>query len=180
VRVHIVISGDLCAGKTTLATGLQANAGYATLSARQVLRDIAGHELGSRRALQDFGLATDLRTRGRWLGDAAEQRRSTDPNVLLVVDSARNERQVQAVRDALKDEAVLHVHLTAERDELERRFTERTDADDAFLRSLDEARRHPIEGSDAVLEQTAGVVIDTTSLSPNEVLNCVIAAVELE
>jgi cytidylate kinase len=166
VTVCVVLSGPMYSGKTTTAQLLKAEFGFATVSARQVLRDLAEDSLESRADLQEFGSALEQRTNGDWLGNAvASAARAAWPSP-LVVDSARNQAQVDAVRRAI--EGLAHVHLTAPLAELQRRF-DRQHADIDAPGSFDRAMSHPLEQAALQLNTRADLVVNTFEKRPWEV-----------
>src|SRR5690242_10247517 len=119
---HVVISGPLYAGKSTLAAVLEEN-GYLVVSARGVLRDLAGESLATRRELQEFGSDLEARTRGAWLAEATAA--AAVPGTPIVVDAVRTVDQLHAVHAVLPE--ALHVHLEVTPAGQAKRFGEHAD-----------------------------------------------------
>jgi adenylosuccinate synthase len=159
-------------GKTTIAGLLNRELHYVVLSARSVIRELAGEELASRADLQRFGAALEERTRGRWLGEAAADVAKRHASSPIVVDAARTLDQVASVRRALG--SVEHVHLTAPREELKSRFERRTNGL-AEPPLMEEAAAHPIEQAAMRLGATADLVLDSACATPHALLQILIA-----
>jgi adenylosuccinate synthase len=151
------------AGKSTIARYLEDEWGYVLLSARSVLRELSPVGLQTRAELQRFGLTLEVETGGAWLGEAATRTALAAPHRPIVVDSARTVPQVSSVRSALVD--VRHVHVRADRAELEARFA-RGDKDLVDAPSFDEAMSHLVERNIDDLAQLADVVVDSSSKAP--------------
>jgi hypothetical protein len=163
----IVLSGPILAGKSTIAGLLQEEWGYVVVSARSVLRELSPFQLDTRAELQRFGSSLESETDGGWLGEAAARAAIADPRRPVVVDAARTVAQVLSVRSALGD--VRHVHIRADRAELEFRFA-RGDKDLVDAPSLDEAMSHQVERSIHDLAQIADVVVDSSAKGPTTLL----------
>ena len=157
----LVLSGPLCAGKTTLS-GQLAGAGARVVSARAILT--ASHPGLTRQGLQEAGAEMERRTRGAWLADAVGQLDRDDP--LTVVDSVRTAAQAQALH-ALSVES-LHVHLTASLEERRQRYENRLDPVDA-QQSFDTALAGELEGPISELEALADASIETDGRRPEDV-----------
>ena len=164
----VIITGSLCTGKTSLARMLNAKMGHEIVSAREVLRSIAQRELVSRADLQDFGATVEREEPGKWLADAVRTVRRAGV-ASIVVDAVRTEAQLAAVREALRRPKT--VALTGRREVLEERFARRADTADVQNPTLADAMRHEIERSDAQVEQSADIVIDTSDRSVKQVFD---------
>ncbi len=172
----VIISGRLCAGKTTLACSLVDKRGFLLMSARALLRLRAERDLDSRSALQEFGRTIDRQTRGRWLADAVSEHIYEGARP-VVIDSVRTRMQLRHVRDLLGSGA-LHVHLTAEEAVLRDRFLERDRSDLHEPESLEAAMQEPIELTADSGQTVADLVIDTTSRRRAAVLGVVLGAID--
>jgi adenylosuccinate synthase len=168
---HVVLSGPLSVGKTTLAGGLAGEYGYEPVYVREVLRLLAEEALASRASLQEFGRNVEMRTGGRWL--AEHVRRRLMPRARpLVIDAIRTNDQLRALHDLLRPR-VAHVHLTARPDALVQRFSRRDDPQIVEAPSLDAAAA----GEFDAIEDFAGVAdltVETTSSDPASVLRGVV------
>jgi adenylosuccinate synthase len=154
----VVISGPLCAGKTTLAVGLGEKLPAPVLKARTVIERSGGEH--SRIELQVVGEELERSTGGRWLADAAVAIAAEH----LVIDSARTAAQIAALRDAA-DSVV--IYLTAAKAERRRRFNLRRDAVDASA-DFDRVLLGEPSGVPALAEQ-ADLVLETDTMAMEEI-----------
>jgi adenylosuccinate synthase len=159
-------------GKSTIARLLQERLGYAVISARQILRELADDALDARVDLQRVGAEIEERTQGQWLADAAAAIAAATSPRPVVVDSARTKAQVQAVRKSLGH--VHHLHLTAPDAVLRRRFKSRA-SDLIEPASLQEAASHPVEQETSRLGQDADLILDSGESSPEALLEMLIS-----
>lgn len=194
----VVISGQVGAGKSTLADGLAQSYGAVTISTKDLLRRIAGrrgHTLeASRLALQGYGNALDREPGGSWVADEVssqisgasvdtviDQAGNPVPGLadLWVVDAVRIKAQVDALRDAL-GAAVVHVHLHSSLQELSRRYEDRGDSSGLReLSSYAEVAKDPTEQGVLELQSDADVTIDTERSNVEDVLIRAAAALHL-
>jgi adenylosuccinate synthase len=155
----ILLSGAVCAGKTTLAVGLQQARGARVLATRTLIAAQAtqtAEQLGRGR-LQQLGDALDCSTGGGWVADAVQSLISLDH--LTVVDAVRTPDQMTAIRRAA---AALHVHLTASDSVLKERYVQRVSTQPAFeYPTFAALRQNPTEASIERLAYRANLVIDT-------------------
>jgi len=126
----VLISGPVCAGKTSLATQLRNRYDAQILKTRELILAHKPRTKTTRIGLQRAGQRLDKENGGRWVAAALEDKvfgaveRGT-PAGLFVVDSVHAPGQVDSVRKAFGS-SVHHIHLTAEPEELQRRYKERT------------------------------------------------------
>jgi adenylosuccinate synthase len=151
----IVLSGALCAGKTTLAHDLEAQLGARSLSARSVLIQLTA--AGDRAELQEAGREVETRTGGRWLAAAAVEAESKGRP--LVVDAARTAAQLQGLYTAFA--GVTHIHLHAAPKERERRYGLRRDPVDAQM-SFQQVSADQLERLADDLGPRSDLMIETT------------------
>ncbi len=171
VKQIVALSGPVTAGKSTLAESLVARFGYQRVRTRELLRKIIdAPDHIARRQLQAAGAQLDRRTGGRWVADQLERDIRQEPEEsLIVVDAVRIQEQVEALYRAYGAK-VVHLHLTAPPDELERRYSERSQETAGELASYAQVRADPTEAAVGDLELTADVVIDTARSTPSDVL----------
>jgi adenylosuccinate synthase len=174
-RMHLVLlSGPVCAGKTTLAAGLQERMRAHVLATREVIveRTATARDDLHRGRLQQLGAALDRAEGGYWVADAVRERFGGGD--LVVVDAVRTPDQAAAVR-AL--DTTLHAHLTAPPEVLARRYDERAAARPALeLPSFAAVRADPTEAGVALLAPLADLVLDSNALDGAAVLERVAAA----
>lgn len=154
----ILLSGPVCAGKTTLAYGLQRRIGIRVLTTRAVLAGHAGEkpEQLDRSRLQLLGEDLDRSTGGSWIVDAIQ---NLGIETAMVVDAVRTLDQVAAVRMTA---TALHVHLTAPVTNLEERYAQRVSAQPAFeYPSFAALRENVTEASIERMASFADMAIDT-------------------
>jgi adenylosuccinate synthase len=165
----LVVSGPICAGKTTLSCLLHSRAGFKIVSARQVL-SVLSREVADRRELQLFGRRLESETRGGWLARSIAEMSRGDAETPIVVDSARTKAQLDAIRRDL-DGPVTHIHLTARESTRNSRFEDRGDQEGFEAgRSFNEYAADPIEVVVSQLEGMADATIDSTHMTPRQVL----------
>ena len=121
MKCILVMSGPIGAGKSEFSAALERDLGAVRVSTRKYILDVTRCE-NERRALQEAGDRLDVETEGRWVADAVEKALSEGLSAdIALLDSARIAPQLAALRQKF-GEAVFHVHLTADRGELERRY----------------------------------------------------------
>ncbi len=167
----VVLSGQIHTGKTALARGLGKRFGMAVFKTKEALeKRLAAGRLGDRKLLQAEGALLDKTTGGgwvaqellRWLGESSV-------GACVVVDAVRIEGQVSAIRNAF-GARVVHIHLTAPGDVLERRHKgRRARATDRGV-SYAEAKSDPTEMQVESLATIADAVIDTNRCTAADVV----------
>ena len=173
----VVISGRIGAGKTSLAESLAREFGCLRISTRELILALLTDTPESRSALQAAGEKLDRRTGGSWVADAIAKsglsRQGAD--TVVIVDSVRIRGQIDALR-RVYGPRVLHLHLTAPTEELEKRFMGRRRRK-GEARSYAATQLDPTEANVEQLADIADVVIDTKRCSARDVV--VRAAVHL-
>jgi len=153
----VVISGPIGVGKTTFGDALVKLFGARRVSTRQWLLDNTGCT-NDRASLQAAGESQDDQTKGAWVVRVVEDATASGQDKLLVLDAARIEGQVQALRDRYGID-VFHVHLNADQAELEHRYATRKSELKEYS-SYGEARRHGTEAQVGTLAAIADVVLE--------------------
>src|SRR4051812_11545976 len=117
----VILSGHVGAGKSTLAAKLAEKFGFTHIKTWAFIKS-RGRDLKlERSALQEFGERLDAKTAGAWVRDDLQKiERKEAANALIVVDSVRHPGQITFLRKAY-GRRIIHVHLTANLQELERR-----------------------------------------------------------
>jgi adenylosuccinate synthase len=169
-RTLVLLSGEIAAGKTTLCEALSDRFGFHVFKTRELIQTKITVPL-ERLALQKAGEELDRKTHGAWVADALGRKVGDLPQDRnIVVDSVRIKKQIDAVRKGF-GARVVHVHLTAERSILEKRYNARKrKARIKELPSYAEARKDPTERQVGSLSECADIVIDTGRCTDHDVL----------
>jgi adenylosuccinate synthase len=184
----VVISGAVGAGKSTLAQLLSRRHSALHVRTHDLMEDHA-REFSvdlplERRAMQEYGDRLDTESQGGWvaegvvhsLNSATEQSQAA---ALVVVDSVREHRQVERLREAFGP-LVTHVHLEAPVDVLETRYLRRgSDSGFTELASYAEVMGNRTEAAVGELVRDADIVIDTARSVEEDVYIRVAAALGL-
>ena len=165
----VLLSGPVCSGKSELADQLVARYHAVLFKTHQLIRQIKPKVANDRSALQRAGDALDKSTHGRWIQEALTRRLETTPlTALLVIDSVRIPSQIDAIREAFPT-AVFHIHLAASREELAKRYTQRSSQFSEFD-TYEKVRSNRTERDVTKLANVADVVIETDQCTPDDVL----------
>jgi len=169
----VVLSGSVCAGKSTLAEKLRDSYGFLHCRTHRYLearwRD---NETPNRRSLQELGEVYDRRTKGAWVCEAlraqlAEEKR--EQTCGIVVDAVRIRSQVDALRHSY-GRRVVHVHLEASERDLARRYASRRAGRIRELASYREVQQNATEKRVHELASIADVVVDTSRCTQEDVV----------
>ena len=121
------------------------------------------------RTLQEAGELLDKRTGGDWVAqDLAKKTRDLPDDASAVVDSIRITDQVAELRKVFGSR-VIHVHLTAPPEELDKRYRNRKSRIKE-LSSYDEVKANATEKQVESLRKIADIVIDTHRCTEIDVL----------
>jgi adenylosuccinate synthase len=170
----VAISGQVGAGKSTLAQGLADQYGGHRVSTKDLLRAHArkvGRQLpDERRALQEYGKSLDEATGGGWVAEAAAKVLEDVPATkLIIIDAVRMHSQVERLREAFGPR-VTHVHVYASDEVLARRYAERGDKSGlAELASYADVAAHATEAAVHRLQSEADIAVDTQRCLPGDV-----------
>jgi adenylosuccinate synthase len=163
----IVLSGRIASGKSTLARGLQERASARVFRTQDLLRSRLGPN-AARDEMQREGARLDTDTSGAWVAEALAKELAAEDAPCIVVDSARQENQIEGIRRAF-GAGVTHVHLEAPREALELRFAERRDRP-GEAGTYEAAAADPVENAVDALSAVADVVVDTGRSNEVDVL----------
>lgn len=129
-KIILVISGEICSGKTTLANKLEAAFGFKHCKTKEKLLQLAINDLKGkspdRDYLQKYGEKLDKSLDGRWVLEYFQElfSKDFDENNFYLIDSIRVINQINHLRDAYSY-FVFHIHLEASSKSLKDRFYER-------------------------------------------------------
>lgn len=167
----ILLSGRVSAGKTTLCDQLVARFDAHALRTKEVIASSSPKVEHERGAMQRHGEILDRRTKGAWVCEALARRADAlDGEAAIVVDAVRIMPQIDAIRLAYGPR-VVHIHLEAARDVLERRYARKQGLKgfkefDSYSQLSDSKTEERIGG----LAATADVVIQTDRCTKEDVL----------
>ncbi len=129
-KIILVLSGEICTGKSTLAEQLKSHYGFLHCKTRDGLNYFADQKLKGAAPERDFyqklGEDLDIAGEGKWVLDYFQYlyEENFAQNNFYLIDSARIIKQIQHIRDAYSY-VVYHVHLEASQATLEERFYKR-------------------------------------------------------
>ena len=171
MRYVIAVSGPIAVGKSAFISELEERFSAFRITTRALIqsqRDVPSE----RRLLQEAGESLDRETGGKWVADALAARAALlGDDAIVIVDSVRIAGQVQHLRDMFGDK-VWHVHLTASKPLLEKRFASRKEKGDSAVNEFatyEEVRANATEAEIEKLGEIANVRIITDRLEPGSV-----------
>ena len=169
-RKILVLSGEVGAGKSTLASRLVERYGARRISTHALLTERVGPAVAQeRRALQEAGEQLDRRTKGTRVREAVQPIvDGLPPDTFVIIDSIRIRPQLDALRGAYGRE-LAHLHLKAPLPDLERRYMRRRTRGFQELASYEQVRENSTERQVVDLEKDADIVIDTSRCTPLDV-----------
>ncbi|VVN41459.1 Adenylosuccinate synthetase [Pseudomonas fluorescens] len=171
----IVLSGRVCAGKTTLANQLVAKAGAELIKTKNLIKQVLPSSGTSRRARHNAGMKLDRETNGTWLANILSARLVNEKDLtLVVIDSVRSADQIKYLRHS--GWVVTHVHLQASEHVLTKRYEERDSTTESA--SYGEVSGFSTERLSNTMAKIADVVIDSDRCNQQDVYARVIARLE--
>jgi adenylosuccinate synthase len=171
----LLLSGPIAVGKTAIRQSLVAKHGFDYVRSGQYLAEMADRRsLDAKRvSLQDLGDELDLQTDFRWLlDDVAIPGFRDKPQVnRWIIDAVRKPRQVTHVRGMDQCPLVLHAHLIAPEETLEKRYEERRakQANPLDVSPYAIAIDHPNERSSRELISIADAIYDTSLMGSDQI-----------
>ena len=178
-KIILVLSGEICTGKTTLCNKLVEEFGFKHCKTKEVMKILATKKLkgkapSDRFFLQKFGEDLDIKHKGKWVLDYFQTifSKSFDENKFFLIDSVRILDQIRHIRDAYSY-FVYHIHLDASRESLEYRFTNRGEIKTLDVNTQKDRYRayksDPTELQVNNLRNEADLVIDTDRCNEDDV-----------
>jgi adenylosuccinate synthase len=169
----VILSGPICAGKSSLAQKLAIRYGARVIKTRELIKLQLPSVKDERTALQRAGEKLDREDGGAWVGNALARSIESEQSVesrapIVVVDSVRIPGQIGAIRNGFGT-AVHHIHLTAEFNELSRRYSSRQGSIDEVA-TYNAAARNKTEKHVKELADLADIVVNTDRCSEDAVL----------
>jgi adenylosuccinate synthase len=169
----VILSGPICAGKSTVVESLSERYGAQVVKTRDLIKQQLPKVKDERGALQRAGEKLDKADGGNWVKDALARfieaaNEGSTPRGLFVIDSVRIRGQVAAVREAFGS-AVHHIHLTASEPILRDRYAKRGSRTHEFA-SYDAVKRSATERGVEKLGDLADIVVATDRCSPAAVV----------
>ncbi|KIC89910.1 adenylosuccinate synthetase [Flavihumibacter sp. ZG627] len=177
-KIILVLSGEICTGKTTLADKLVETFEFKHCRTKEGLNLFAEKKLkgkiSDRDFLQKFGEELDVKQKGKWVLEYFQFcfSKSFDENRFYLIDSVRIFDQIKHLREAYSY-FVFHIHLEASSKSLEDRFYNRGE-----IKSLDSKiqkkkykgyKSDPTEQQVNSLKDEADLVIDTDRCNVDDV-----------
>jgi adenylosuccinate synthase len=168
----IVLSGPVAVGKTSFVDALARLGGARRISTSAYL--IKQGTKNERDALQKAGAALDAADKGKWVVKALTSQLKPG-DTLIVLDAARIQGQVEALREAFPGK-VAHIHLHADDEILSKRYLDRP-SDRREFATYDEVKAHPTEAAVPELEKHADFVLDTDFIDPDNLAATALALI---
>ncbi len=163
----VVISGSICSGKTGLAENISEKFNTHIVKTRNILeaKNLASSD---RLSLQKKGDKLDRNTNGTWVRDELQDAiNKNDKKTIFVVDSVRIKKQIYGIRQSFGP--IIHLHLTAPTNELERRYSKKYKTV-KNMPSYDKVRQNKTEKDIESLADIADIVIDTNRCTKTDIL----------
>ncbi|MCB9840167.1 MAG: adenylosuccinate synthetase [Phycisphaeraceae bacterium] len=168
----VLLSGQVCAGKTTLAANLAARFDALHIKTRECIAALQRGVPAERGAMQAAGEQLDQQTNGAWVVSALQARLNElqdDGNRIVVLDAVRIPDQINAIRRGY-GMGVIHIHLEAPTEVLEARYRTRTDSNMKELPDYSAVMENATERQVASLADLADVVISSERCTVEDVL----------
>ena len=171
-RIIVVLSGEIASGKSTLAKNLERYHGFKLLKTRNALLSHAKSRIDSndRAALQKLGEKLDKETKGEWVVRYFQS--TINESNRIVLDSVRIKEQIDCLRNSYGHQNVMHIHVQASENALERRYFSRNNISD--INNIEEIHRYksykanPTERKTKNLIKEADLVIETENSSEED------------
>ena len=163
----VVISGPVASGKSTLAKRLEKYFGAFVVKTSDELVNLYPDTPNDQLSLQKVSDRLDRRTNGKWVRDLLSKTMREEKQSIFIVDSIRTKKQIDRIRESFGP--LVHLHLTAPREKLQKRYYKRFKRNNQ-IPTYDEVCRNKTEGNIKSLSRAADVVIDTHRSREDDVL----------
>lgn len=171
----VLLSGRVCAGKSSLARLLAKNFSFTHIKTQKYLQDYNPSVDESRHSLQELGQRLDKKTGGAWvvtglIKDMGSSR--SEEGAHFVIDAVRIREQIEKIRRAFGSR-VVHVHLEAPPADLAERYGKRSRRKRNPIKefpSYEYVGRNRTEKQVDTLRALADVVVDTKRCTRYDVL----------
>ena len=177
-KIILVLSGEICTGKSTLSEKLKSHYSFLHCKTRDGLSYYADQKLKGAPPERDFyqklGEELDIAGGGKWVLDYFQHlyEENFAQNSYYLIDSARILKQIQHIRDAYSY-VVYHVHLEASAATLEDRFYKRGEIQGLSKEEQQEKyRKYKSDMTEQKvndLRQEADLIINTDRCNDNDV-----------
>lgn len=168
-RIIVVLTGEIGAGKTTLANALEKNYGFTILKTREALdywskkrKFRQQKDEDTRMFFQRIGETLDKETDGKWILEYFQSIINTSERI--VIDSVRIHKQIEAFRSSYGHQNVVQIHHHVSKDELERRYFKRNNYDFNDLIAIQNYHIYKANSTESKVKELktdADLVIDT-------------------
>lgn len=167
-RKIIIISGPIASGKSKLVKRLEENFDADIVKTHDALINSSSNTSDDRLSLQKAEDRLERRTDGKWVRDLLlSKTMQSEKKSIFIVDSVRTKEQINEMRNSFYP--LIHLHLTAPRNELQNRYDKQFERKDN-IPTYDEVCKNRTERNVESLAHIADVVIDTHRSSEEDVL----------
>jgi adenylosuccinate synthase len=177
-KVILVLSGEICTGKSTLAGKLAERFDFKHCKTKEGLAYLADKKLKGaipdRDFLQKYGQQLDNKGGGKWVLEYFQHlfQKEFDNHNFYIIDSVRILNQIKHIRDAYSY-FVFHIHLEASKQSLQQRFYQRGEIKElppeAQLEKYERYKADPTERKVNNLKSEADLCIDTDRSNTEDV-----------
>lgn len=173
VKQIIVLSGPVSSGKTTLVYQLEKRFNIKIFKTGDYLKKLYPGTATERKAMQILGEKLDKNTKGLWVCEGLiKYIRSLDNDgagQIIIVDSVRTRSQIKEIRKAYNS-IVVHIHLDAPSEVLEKRYKSRKKDDFTELPTYEMMLEDKTESRVGFLKKDADISIDTNCCQEEDVM----------